>query len=165
MKEVKNLNKINLKNGEIYIESGFCPKVNVKPERIKLCKKCNGHYSLDKFRDIKSTNGKIYKSSLCKDCSQEYNKNWQKNNENKVLEYRKKYLKSKPHACRDSKRKMVEECRNNPNGLISGQRWSGEEEEFVKDNYHKIPYKKMALILNRTYDAINKRVRVLGITK
>lgn len=48
---------------------------------------------------------------------------------------------------------------------MGGKKWSVEEEDYLKENYHKIPTDILTRILGRTSEAVRRRAEELRVLR
>ena len=119
-------------------------------EEVKGCTKCGDEYPLDQFYKMKQKNGKYYHHSMCKPClktyrkekygNTDYDKNYHKKNQDKILAYQKQYY--------DENTEKVSER--------SKKKYADNKEEYAKSH---IKWKKKNPKAFSAYNAIARAKR------
>jgi hypothetical protein len=96
----------------------------------KVCKKCGEEKNISEFYLDKTT--KDGKRSSCKVCMSLYDKNWKKNNPDKMLNLSRKYYSENKELVNSKSRKWRE--KNKDSEIIRNREWKKVNEEKVKES-------------------------------
>jgi hypothetical protein len=109
--------------------------IEILPDGMKKCTKCGEIKLLDEFSSTKNKNGRTYKQSQCKKCTNECTKEWNKYNKEKILENSRKYRERNPEKAKESEMKWKQ---NNLEKVKEiGRKWYEKNKEKHLENIKK----------------------------